>query len=237
MLVKNKKSSPLDIHESSIVMIETSNAVSRSLLGSTAISGYAILKAVKSDTGLSAANFTFPGLYNVFTHPLTYPQYRSKNEWQLVNSYLKPLLINREKTHLFRSVTEESIAEQESEYFQSRCYEKIGGSDVSLSLYTSIATLSEKYSFENDVPSFLLNNKTLITFLNNAYEELISRFPESHFRLAVKSDEEVEDWISLFLYINSAEEDGSFQEDVQGFITDWMFKQNQDVKKIVTIAR
>jgi hypothetical protein len=228
------------LRDSSISKFETSNAVSRSLLVSSSTFGQSLLDTVRNNTGLSAANFHFPEYYSALTNPFTYPQYRNAGNWielQMLRGFVPN---NLTLTHSIYAVNETIFENTKENVFhftyERKSFEKIGGSDVSLNLYDSISDLRDKYNFDKGVSSFLVKNEILIPFLKNAYLELVKRLPKAFYSLEVKQDAEIENWNTLFLYISPSQEAELFEELVQNFIVEWMFKQEKKIKKLVTIA-
>ena len=230
------------LHDSSISGLEIRDAVSRSLIMSSATTGQMLLGRIKNSTGLSAATFNFAEYYNILTNPLTYPQFGDTKKWMgsLVKRGYVFSNVKDSNSSSLRFVISHEDEINSSEYVSNHCaeisYERIGGSDVSLNVYDSISDLREKYIFHEGVSSFLIKNERLVKFLENAYIELVNRLPKSTYGLEVKTDPEIENWITLFLYVTPVETVSSFESQLQKFIFEWMFKQAVEIKKIVTIV-
>lgn len=198
-----------------------------------------MLRHVKADTGLSASTLTFAGSYNLLTNPLTYPQYEDSDDWLeiITRKGYSPknwAPIEGHETDFFTKDFNRQLRRLSARF--TLLYEKISSTDVSLTAFDSISDLRAKFNFETGVSSFLIQHRNLISFLADAYYELISRFPLSEFKLALRPDPEVEDWSTLFLSIISEHQSESLEAEVQDFIMNWMFRQSLEIKKLVTIV-
>ncbi len=232
-----------ELHDSSISSVGIEHAASSSLLSSAAVIAHTLLNQVKKKAGLSASTFTFQGSNNLFTNPLTYPQYENKEQWLelLTQKGYNPTMIIYEhrNDHIFREILPKYRMNQSANELivhTSKYFEKIGSTDVSLNEYDAISDLRDKFNFATGVSSFLLKKPILIPFLERAYDELVTCFPLSEFGLEVKVDYEIDNWSSLFLSITSSGDSDSIGLEIEKFIGDWMFKQSPEVRKLVTIV-
>jgi hypothetical protein len=99
-----------------------------------------------------------------------------------------------------------------------------------------IDALSKLFHFdEEDLYPYLLKNFSFVPFLTRAHVELAKIFPESIFILEVHSDLEIENWETLFIQIVNNLQDPFFDTKVQGFVLNWMFNEDPEIRKRVTI--
>jgi hypothetical protein len=234
-----KTSSPLfNLQDSSISKVDIHNAVSRSLLVSSAATGQYLLNVVRHSTGLTAATFNFAEYNSVFSNPYTYPQSTDADNWIELLVHRGFVLPKVVKNNLEFSPDEINFSDGTKQFVHStrRSFEKIGGADVSLNLYDSISDLRGKFDFDKGVSSFLLGNEMLIQFLKNAYFELDRKLPKSIYSLEIRSDQEIENWITLFLNITPLENVENFEIEIQKFISGWMFKQPTEIRRLITIV-
>ncbi len=237
---RKTRSSSFALQDSSIFKVEFLNAVSSSLLGSSSIFGRNLLDSVRKNIGISAANFNFPGSFNILTNPLTYPEHHENKIWLYSlaqKGFVNPIPINEHNQNRFSISIISGLLNQNKLGSSNITAEKVGGSDVSLSQYDSINDLKDRYIFDEGVTSFLLKKTFFVTFLNEAYTEMIVRFPSSKFVVELKMDPEISEWTNLFLNIEASVEDlCKFEQNFQDFLLSWMFKQSREVKSLITIV-
>lgn len=235
-----KETSPFSLQDSSIFKVEIPNAVSSSLLGGSSVFGRNLLDSLRYNNVISAANFYFPGSYNVLTNPLTYPDNGDTESWlySLTQKGLaKTIPLNENSPYEFITKGSSELLRQYWLDSSMVSAEKIGGSHVSLTNYEKIADLRHRYSFPEEVSSFLLKKEVLIHFLDKAIVELISRFPKATFVLELKEDPEILGWRTLYLkIICSPSNPEEFEKDFENFLLNWMFLQSTEVKVLVTIV-
>lgn len=108
--------------------------------------------------------------------------------------------------------------------------------DVSLEKYHDIKILEGKYWFEPlNINPFLIKRADMLDFLIRAEEQLSRCFPESVFILELIEDSEVSEWETLFIKIVNNLHDQSFDERIQKFLSDWLFNESLEIKRLVTI--
>ncbi len=99
-----------------------------------------------------------------------------------------------------------------------------------------IEALSKLYHFDEEtLYPYLLKNFSFESFLSRAHVELSRIFPDSIFILEVRSDLEIENWETLFIQIVNTLRDPFVDNKVQGFVINWMFNENPEIRKRVTI--
>jgi hypothetical protein len=110
------------------------------------------------------------------------------------------------------------------------------GTDISLEKYFKIESLNERYYFDSEnIDSFLLENPKLIPFLLRAFDHLSNLLPNSIFILEVGCDYELDEWKTLFINIINNLQDSSFDQKLQSFVVDWLFYEDVEIRKIVTV--
>lgn len=233
---QSQKTSSFALQDSSLLKVDIPHAVSSNLLGSSSIFGRSLLESVKQNASISAANFNLQGSFNILTNPLTYPEYVENGMWLYSltqKGFTNSMSFNGETQNQLSISLIAGLTYSANNIHD----EKVRRSDVSLSLYNSILELKSRYIFDEEVASFLLKTKVLISFLNEAFYEMSFRFPNSEFVLKLKLDPEISDWTNLYLNIVTSVEDlKGFEEKFQDFIQEWMFKQSREIKSLVTIV-
>lgn len=109
--------------------------------------------------------------------------------------------------------------------------------DVTLSIHNEIENLfKDKFYGDREVLSpFLLENLYLVTFLNEAHKHLSKVIPGSILFLELSSDFEIENWNTLFISIMNNFGYSDFDDKLQDFIINWMFNQDAQVRRLITI--
>jgi hypothetical protein len=111
-------------------------------------------------------------------------------------------------------------------------------SDVSLIQYREVENFLGNTSFiceTEDIASFLLDNYFLVSFLRDAETELSNLFPGCNLFLEAIFDAEVQNWCTLFIGVLNNFGTQDFNQTLELFVSEWMFLQETDVKKFVTI--
>ena len=108
--------------------------------------------------------------------------------------------------------------------------------DISLFKYDQLSLLDSKYFFSSDnLKPFLLSNYILVPFLFETWMILNKILPHSILVLEVKSDDELDDWNTLFLKILNTTQDTQFDNKMADFLADWMFLQDPEIRRLVTV--